>query len=398
MRSTEVMPVLALDPFSTAFFDDPYPGHAAVREAAPVVWLPAINAYGTGRHAEIDRMLKDWQTYTSARGVGIRDYHIDPPLRGPSMILETDPPLHTRRRGVLNAALSPAVVRALRAPFTEAAEALADRLAAWDTCDGIADIAEAYPLTVFPDALGMEQGGRENLLPFGNFVFNSMGPDNALLQASLAELPPLAEWATRQSQRDRLRPGSIGMLIHEAADRGEIGADEAPLLVRALLSAGVDTTVNGLGAALYNLARFPEQWDRLHADPGLARGAFEEAVRYESPVQTFFRTTSVATELGGTALPEGAKVLMFLAAANRDPRRWEDPDRFDITRNAAGHVGFGAGIHMCVGQIVARLEGEAMLAALARRFRRLDIAGAPARRYNNTLRGLRTLPLRLVPA
>ena len=214
------VPELDLDPFSMAFFDDPYPGHAAVREAAPVVWLPAINAYGVGRHAEIDHMLKDWQSFTSARGVGIRDYHTHPPLRGPSMILEMDPPVHTRRRAVLNQALSPSIVRGLRAPFTQAAETLADRLAAQGDIDGIADIAEAYPLAVFPDAPGMEQGGRENLLPFGNFVFNSMGPDNALLQASLAELPPLAEWATRQSQRDRLRPGSIGMLIHEASDRG----------------------------------------------------------------------------------------------------------------------------------------------------------------------------------
>jgi hypothetical protein len=165
--------------------------------------------------------------------------------------------------------------------------------------------------------------------------------------------------------------------------------------VRALLSAGVDTTVNGLGAALYNLARFPGEWAKLHADPSLARGAFEEAVRFECPVQTFFRTTAADTELAGVALPEGSKVLMFLAAANRDPRRWDDPDRFDITRNAAGHVGFGAGIHMCVGQILARLEGEAMLAALARRVVRLEIAGQPVRRYNNTLRGLKALPLRL---
>jgi hypothetical protein len=283
----------------------------------------------------------------------------------------------------------------LRPVFVAAAEALVERLLAKGEVDAIADIAEAYPLGVFPDALGMEPGGRENLMPFGNFVFNSMGPDNALLAASLAELPPLAAWATRQSQRDRLRPGSIGMAIHGAADRGEITHEEAPLLVRALLSAGVDTTVNGLGAALYNLARFPGEWAKLHADPSLARGAFEEAVRFECPVQTFFRTTAADTELAGVALPEGSKVLMFLAAANRDPRRWDDPDRFDITRNAAGHVGFGAGIHMCVGQILARLEGEAMLAALARRVVRLEIAGQPVRRYNNTLRGLKALPLRL---
>ena len=389
------VPDVDLDPYSTAFFDDPYPGHAAVREAAAVVRLPGLGCFGIGRHAEVHRVMMDWGVFVSSQGVGIRDYAVHPPLRGPSMILEMDPPIHTRRRGVLNQALSPSVVRGLRPVFVAAAEALVERLLERGTIDGIVDIAEAYPLGVFPDALGMEPEGRENLLPFGNFVFNSMGPDNALLQASLADLPPLAAWATRQSQRDRLRPGSIGMAIHEAADRGEISHEEAPLLVRALLSAGVDTTVNGLGAALYNLARFPGEWARLRVDPGLARGAFEEAVRFECPVQIFFRTTAVATELAGVVLPEGSKVLMFLAAANRDPRRWEDPDRFDITRNASGHVGFGVGIHMCVGQILARLEGEAVLGALARRVKRLEITGAPVRRYNNTLRGLTSLPLRL---
>ena len=405
------IPSITIDPFSRAFFDDPYPGHAAVRETAPVVRLPVLEAHnltggrpvlGIGRHAEVQAVLLDWQTYVSGRGVGLRDYLAHPPLRGPGMILEIDPPLHGQRRAVLNRALSPAVVRGLRPRFEAAAEALVDRLLQQGEIDAIRDIAEAYPLGVFPDALGLPPEGRENLLPFGNFVFNSMGPDNDLLAASLAELPPLAEWATRQSQRDRLAPDGIGAIIHAAADAGEITHAEAPLLVRALLSAGVDTTVNGLGAALSCLSAAPDQWARLHADPSLARNAFEEAIRFESPVQTFFRTTSRDAELAGTTIPEGTKILMFLAAANRDPRRFPDPDRFDITRATSGpgggHVGFGAGIHMCVGQILARLEGEAMLAALARRVARLEPTGPATRRYNNTLRGLTALPLRLVAA
>lgn len=410
MPSLTDVPSVAVDPFSRAFFDNPYPGHAAVREAAAVVRLPALEAHnltggrpvlGIGRHEQVHAVLMDFQRFVSGRGVGLRDYLAHPPLRGPGMILEIDPPLHGQRRAVLNRALSPAVVRGLRPRFEAAAAALVERLLAQGEIDAIRDIAEAYPLGVFPDALGMPPDGRENLLPFGNFVFNSHGPDNDLLAASMAELPPLAEWATRQSQRDRLAPDGIGAIIHQAADAGEITHAEAPLLVRALLSAGVDTTVNGLGAALSCLSTAPDQWARLRADPSLARNAFEEAIRYESPVQTFFRTTGCAVELGGIAIPEGTKVLMFLAAANRDPRRFADPDRFDITRSASGpgggHVGFGAGIHMCVGQILARLEGEAMLAALARRVARLEPTGPTRRRYNNTLRGLAALPLRLVP-
>ena len=168
--------------------------------------------------------------------------------------------------------------------------------------------------------------------------------------------------------------------------------------MRSLLRAGVDTTVSGLGAAVYCLARFPEQFARLRADPSLARAAFEEAVRYESPVQTFFRTTTRQVEIGGVSVGEGEKVLMFLGAANRDPRHWERPNDYDISRRIVGHVGFGSGIHQCIGQLLARLEGECVLSALARKAVSIEITGPIRRRYNNTLRALASLSVTVQPA
>ncbi len=137
---------------------------------------------------------------------------------------------------------------------------------------------------------------------------------------------------------------------------------------------------------------------RLRQDPSLARAAFEEVLRFESPVQTFFRTTTRAVEVAGVRLGEGEKILLFLAAANRDPRRWEDPERFDITRKASGHLAFGVGIHGCVGMAVARLEAEIVLGLLARKVEAIELAGEPERRFNNTLRGLARLPVKLRPA
>jgi cytochrome P450 len=125
----------------------------------------------------------------------------------------------------------------------------------------------------------------------------------------------------------------------------------------------------------------------------LSRAAFEEAVRFETPVQTFFRTTTRDVEIGGVRLDEGEKVLMFLGAANRDARKFERPDEYDIERRVGGHVGFGYGIHACVGQVLARLEGECVLGSLARKVASIDITGPIQRRYNNTLRGLASLPV-----
>jgi len=388
------LPHSDLDPFSIAFFDDPFPDHERLREAGPVVWLERYGIYGVARYAEVHQVLNDWATFCSSRGVGLQDFSREKPWRQPSLVLETDPPEHDRARKVLARVLSPVTMRELRDGFAEAADALLRGVIGREI-DGMADLAEAFPLSVFPDRIGLRQDGREHLLPYAGLAFNAFGPDNALRREAMERAMPHVAWVTEQCRRENLAPDSLGARIHAAADTGEITSDEATLLVRSLLTAGIDTTVNGIGAALYCLARFPEQFQALRADPKLARNAFEEAVRFESPVQTFFRTTTREVELSGTTIPEGAKVLMFLASANRDPRRWDRADAYDITRKTSGHVGFGSGIHMCVGQLVARLEGEVVLEALARHATSIEITGQPVRAYNNTLRGLKSLPLRI---
>jgi cytochrome P450 len=394
------IPSLDIDPFCQTFFDDPFPAHAALRDAGPVVYLPRYDLFAVARYADVQAALMNWGDFSSARGVGLSDFAREKPWRLPSLLLEADPPLHDRTRQLMDRVLSPAAVRALRVDFAAAADALIDALLERDSFAAVTDLAEAYPLAVFPDAVGMPRENRRFLLPYGNMVFNSFGPRNAFFEAAVRDAAPVLEWVQAQSRREALAPVGFGAVIHAAADTGEVTRDEAEILVRSLLTAGVDTTVNGLGAVLYCLARFPAQFERLRSDPMLARGAFEEAVRLESPVQTFFRTTVREAVIGCVAggdetIGEGRKVLLFLGAANRDPRRWELPDGYDISRRAAGHVGFGAGIHGCVGAVLARLEAEVVLSALARKVARIEIVGTPRRRYDNTLRGLASLPMRL---
>jgi cytochrome P450 len=387
------VPISDLDPFSTAFFDDPYPAHTALREAGPVVWLRRYSVWAAARYAEVQAVLTDWETFCSSAGVGLSDFRKEKPWRPPSLLLEADPPDHTRARAVVARILSPAALRRLRETFAQEAEALVARVVVQGRFDGIRDIAHAFPLKVFPDAVGLAPDGRDNLLAYGNMAFNAFGPRNALFEESFREAVPVQAWIAERCRREHLAPDGFGAQIYAAADAGEIGPEEAPLLVRSFLTAGVDTTVNGIGNALYCLATHPEEWAKLRHDPSLARAAFEEALRTESPVQTFFRTTMREASIGGVRIPAGEKVLLFLSAANRDPRQWEAPDRFDIDRRASGHVGFGSGIHGCVGQMVARLEGEVVLSALAKRVATMAPDGPPVRRYNNTLRALASLPL-----
>jgi cytochrome P450 len=386
-----------LDPFCDEFLSDPYPCYEALREAGPVVWLERYGIYASARHAEVQAGLTDWQNFSSAAGVGIDDFRRSKPWRPPSPILEADPPLHTRTRTVLNRALSAKAMAGLRAGFKDAAERLADKLVQRRRVDAIVEIAEAYPLSVFPRAVGLGPEGLENLLPYGTMVFNAFGPRNAHFEASIARAAEVVGWINAQCARENLSPDGLGATIWAAVDSGEISAQEAPLLVRSLLSAGLDTTIIGVGNGLYALAANPPQWQALRENPALVRSAFDEILRWEAPIQTFFRTTTAPVELGGIALPADAKILLFLAAANRDPRRWEDPARFDVGRRASGHVAFGAGIHMCVGQMLARLESEMVLATLLARFARIEIAGEPKRKLNNTLRQFASLPIELTP-
>jgi 4-methoxybenzoate monooxygenase (O-demethylating) len=398
MDTTIDRPATTIDPFSHAFLSDPYPYHQAMREAGPVVWLDHYGIWAMARHQEVRDALTDWQTYCSGAGVGLSDFRKEPPWRPPSIILEADPPLHTRTRAVLTRILSPAAINVLRETFAREAEALVDHLVERREFDGIADLAEAYPLKVFPDAVGISNEGRENLLTYGNMVFNSFGPRNNLFDKAMANAGPVRDWIMSKCSRAALAPDGLGMQIFAAVDSGELTETEAGMLVRSFLSAGIDTTVYGLGNALYCFAKYPEQWTILRENPSLIRLAFEEVLRFEAPVQTFFRTTTRAVDVGSVKLNDGEKVLLFLAAANRDPRRWDKPDTFDVKRRATGHMTFGTGIHGCVGQAVARLESEAVFGALAKRVVSLELTDEPKRRLNNTLRGLDSLPLRVTVA
>ena len=396
-QTTLSRPVSSVDPFSHAFLHDPYPHHEALREAGPVVWLEQYGIWTMARHEQVRDALTDYETYCSSAGVGLSDFRKEPPWRPPSIILEADPPLHTRTRAVLTRILSPGAIKVLRETFEREAEILVARLVESREFDGIADLAEAYPLKVFPDATGISEEGRENLLPYGSMVFNSFGPRNELFNAAMANAGPVRDWIMSKCSRAGLKPGGLGMQIFDAVDSGELSEDEAGMLVRSFLSAGIDTTVFGLGNALYCLARYPEQWQALRENPALIRGAFEEVLRFEAPVQSFFRTTTRPVEVSGIRLGEGEKVMLLFAAANRDPRRWDRPDAFDVKRRATGHMTFGTGIHGCVGQAVARLETEAILGALVRRAARIEMTAEPTRRLNNTLRGFDKLPLRVMP-
>jgi len=391
----DTSPVHDADPFGDDILENPDTFHCALREAGPVVYLNRYDLYAMGRYEQVHAALINWQDFQSGAGVGLSNFRYETPWRPPSLLLETDPPRHDATRVVLERILTPRTLRGLRELWIADANDIVDEVLCDTEFDAATALAEAYPLRVFPDAVGIPKTGRQNLLPYGDHLFNAFGPPNELVAKGNPRVPELSAWVNAQCARDVLSNDGLGAQVWAAADHGDITHEQAPLLVRSMLSAGVDTTVQGIAAVLYAFATNPDQWQRLRSDPGLARIAFDEAVRWQSPVQTFFRTATRDIRIADTTIPDGKKILMFLGSANRDPRRWTNPDDFDVTRDPSGHVGFGMGIHQCVGQHVARLEAEALLTALARRVNTIELAGTPRRHHNNTMRAWESLPIKV---
>jgi 4-methoxybenzoate monooxygenase (O-demethylating) len=386
-----------VDPFSDGFLTDPFPYLERVRQAGRVVFLPAYGVFATASHEQVHAVLRDHEHFSSAAGAGLANIARETAWRKPSILLEVDPPVHTRNRAVVAGVMSPKALRSLQDVFDEQASRLADELVARASFDAVRDLGEVFPTVVFPKAFGVEADTREPLLAYGAMVFNGHGPRNRLFQEAMAGAEGVLEWIASQCERSALRPGSIGAAVYEAADAAGVSEAEAGLLIRSFLSAGIDTTVSAIAYAVYHFASGPDQWQLVRDDPSLARNAFEEVVRLESPVIGFFRTTTAEVELAGATLPAESKVLVFFAGANRDPARWERPDEYDVRRRVVGHLGYGIGAHACVGMVIARMEGEALLRALASRVARFDLAGPAVPRLNNTLRCLAELPVTVTP-
>ncbi|MCV0394869.1 MAG: cytochrome P450 [Rhizobiaceae bacterium] len=390
-------PLLDVDPYSGPVLADPYPFFETLRETAAIVELETYGVYVTGRYEETKIILNDHDRFTAKAGIGIHDIRKPGKFRIPNRLLENDPPSHTSIRGVLTRILSPIVVRRWREHFEKEAVIFADRLVEKGQFDGVEDVAESYVLHVFPEAVGVELPRRE-ALAIGEMSFNQAGPDNELHRAAVKKAEPYLDWYDRSAERESMRPGSIGEMLFEAEERGELEEGVATNMARVFVRGGMDTTIAGIGFTLNQLARNPDQWAILKADPSKARQAFEEAIRHESPSYVNFRTTTRETELSGYHLAADTKIGIFSGCANRDPRFWKEPERYDLTRDTAGiHVAFGFGTHNCIGQMIARLEAECILKALAERAESIELTAEPSYRPVNQLRTLAELPLKVTP-
>ncbi|MCC6613352.1 MAG: cytochrome P450 [Anaerolineae bacterium] len=396
-----------LDLSSGAFRANSYAVYRELRDSAPVapVMLPSKQQlYLATRYDDVMTLLKDSRSFVKEpENAGLRSRTnvrwLPRMFRAMgSNMLYVDAPAHTRLRNLVHKAFTPRMVENMRARIETLAEEQLDMAEKQASFDLLEDYALPIPMTVIAEMLGVPEKDRSNFRKLSEKII-SVDTNNG----NLGMVLPILRFASylRDLYNERRRnPGNdlLTALVEAEAEGDRLDEDELLAMGLLLLIAGHETTVNLITNGTLALIEHPDQMQMLHDHPEMTRSAVEELLRYYAPIEiaTDRYVASEDTELGGVEVPKGTLVLACLGSANRDERRFENPDRLDITRDPNPHVAFGQGIHYCVGAPLARLEGEIAMRTLARRMPDIRLAVEPDKlRYRKSLflRGLETLPV-----
>jgi hypothetical protein len=389
-----------LDPFAPTLVHDPYPTYARLLDTDP--WQHDPTGYWVvSRHAEVRTVVFDPRFTRSdfrARAYGTLG---DGPLARSLELwmLFRDPPDHTRLRRLIGAAFTPQAVHRLRRQIEASVEALLEQVAGHATFDAIADLAYPLPVVVIGALLGVPTGDRVHFRNWSVALADGMESTVTPRPDAIARGNGAVEEMSTYlrgliAERRRLPRADLLSELIEVRDGGDrLTEDELVATSLLLFFAGHETTVNLIGNGLHALLRHPTQRSILQSEPSLFGSAIDELLRFDSPVQRTFRVTEEAVELSGTRIERGERVMALIGAANRDPRRFSQPDVFDVRRSdAKHHLSFGGGIHYCIGAPLARLEAEIVLRTLLERFPDLHLVEEAVQwRANLIFRGLQRL-------
>ena len=397
LEQTEI-PVYDADLFDPAALRAPFGHYQTLRDLGPVVRLADTGIYALPRFADVRDGLQAPDRLISGLGVGFSEAWNT--IRPPNLIA-SDGELHRKLKATVMRPLLPAQLRQHRATLKELIVTRVLAVRGTGQFDAMAEIARFLPVTAISVFVGLPEEGRASMLEWAAATFNALGPerDGSGREASARDANLLgAAWRYMASlSRDKVREGSWAGALFDAADAGRITEAEARGAMSAYVIPSLDTTILAKGHLLLNLARNPDQWARLRQDPSLIPGAVLEGVRHSAVIRWFSRSAAGPYRVGAHVVPDGARVMMMYASANRDERQYPDPDRFDITRDASRHLAWGTGPHMCAGMHLARIEMEVMLEALVETCEALD-AGEPELADNAGLYGFSRLPFALRPA
>ena len=386
---------------------NPYPLYHEMRSADPIHWDEPMGFWALTRHSDIMSILHDGR-FSKANGLesAVRRFPADqqenarPVYRVfAQMMLYADPPHHTRLRGLANKAFTPRVVERMRPHIEQIVSQLLDEALARDRMDLIQDFAYPLPATVIMEMLGLPLAERDQFKHWSDDFMSLIGlvrHDTAQVEKARRSLSDVTDYLCDLYEQRKLRPTDdlLCALVNVGEHDGSLDRSELVANTVLLLAAGHETTTNLIGNGMLALLRHPAQMQLLRDNPALIDTAVEELLRYDNPVQIVWRMPMEDIELDGKRIERGQIVNLLVGAANRDPAQFPDPDRLDIAGRENRHIGFGLGIHFCLGSPLARLEGQLAINSLLRRMPALRLEDEPLAWHENpTFRGLHALPV-----
>ncbi|HEY6420618.1 MAG TPA: cytochrome P450 [Candidatus Binataceae bacterium] len=397
---TQAAEQIYFNPWDPAFRANPYPHYKPLHQGSPrILDLFGPTAMVT-RYADVTAVLRDHAHFSSVRPRDPSEPPNEGPFAGARTLLFSDPPMHTRLRRLVSRDFTPRRIRELEPRIREIAKNLIDAAERKGELEVMSEVANALPVMVIAEMLGVPPDQYEKFKHWSDTVVSG---DNTLPGTPLpaefhAATKALRDYFAEDIERRRKNPGAdlVSALVAAHDDAEALNADELLAFVLLLLLAGNETTTNLIGNGMLALGRDPAQMGLLRQTPELMPKAIEEILRYDGPVQSTIRFTTETMTLGGTELPANLGCFIILAAANRDPAQFPEPDKFDIRRDPNDHVAFGEGIHFCIGAPLARLEGSIAIGSILARFPKLRLKNPDAElSYKGSyfLRGLASLPM-----
>ena len=376
-------PIYDHDFYSSEFIGNPQPHYAAMRKLGPVVYLPVHGNFALTQYQSVKMALLNHTIFKSGLGVAADDFGSNF-LQG--NIVASDPPRHTELRKVMLPTLSPKELEGLRNQFNALATKTVEELIGRDEFDIIREFAQVLPLTVVRQLVGLPEAGKDNMLKWAGAAFNILGVQNKNAQTAIKAIEEMRGFINKKLTAENVKENSWAARIFDLVEKKEVPEHFAPFLIRDYISPSLDTTISAICHLVQQLSLFPHQWELLCSRPELAKKAISEAIRLGSPIRSFARVVSEDVEVEGTVIPKNSRVMMLFASANRDEKVFSNSNEFDLERPVSEHLGFGHGIHTCVGMHLAQMEMQALLAALISRVQKIDILKfAPL--ANNTISG-----------
>ena len=387
------IPVSDIDFYSDEVILDPYPVYAQLRQMGPVVYLAKHDLYALPRYNEVSEVLRRPLQFVSSRGVSPIP-RVNEILVGST--LNSDPPEHDRTRSVTSEPLLPGALTEIEPRLRAAADGLVDTLCERGEFDAVADFAQYLPVTIVAELVGLpDAAGVTNMLKWASATFNLFGTENVRSEAAFNDLKELRDFLLEYGRPEKLKPGGWARRIFDVGAERGLSYETCAQLMRDYINPSLDTTISTTGQIIRFLADNPDQWQKIRQDASLIPNAVEEAVRMATPIRAFTRYAIEDSEIAGHVVPKGKRVIVMYASANRDERKFPDPDRYDVTRGVHDHLGFGQGVHMCIGMHLARREMILLLEALRRRVERFELLSEPEVAMNNSIRAYSRMPVRV---